>query len=108
MNKSAKIKEEKEGKRKEEMIRKAFSLDVFWTPLGFLTFLSIGSEFLRLKLGLSIPLAGRSLMDYAFPYGEEKTLTHIPVAAEITWDYWMALAAKLLPSDRSESMNVDL
>ena len=105
MNKSAKIKEEKEegGEDSESFLPRCFL-----TPLGFLTFLSIGSEFLRLKFGLSIPLAGRSLMDYAFPYGEEKTLTHIPVAAEITWDYWMALAAKLLSSDRSESVNVDL
>ena len=73
-----------------------FSLDGFWTPLGFLIFLFIGSEFLKLKFGLSIPLAGRSLVDYALPYREEKILTHIPVAAEITWDYWMALAAGLL------------
>ena len=72
MDKSAKIKEEKEGKRKERRIRKAFFLDVFWTPLGFLTFLSIGSEFLRLKLRLSIPLAGRSLMDYAFHKGKKR------------------------------------
>jgi len=32
-----------------------------------------------------------------FHMGEKKILTYIPVAAKITWDYWMTFTAGLLP-----------
>ncbi len=65
-------------------------------PILFLPALSIGLSLAGSYVGVSLPLVGESTFDYRIRYGGLDIAVETPVAAALTQEYWIALAAGII------------
>ena len=65
-------------------------------PILFLAALYFGLSLAGSYVGVSLPLAGESTLEYVIHSGELKITTETPVEAAFTQEYWLALAAGIL------------
>ena len=65
-------------------------------PILFLCGLFIGLSLAGSYVGVNLPLTGEFTLAYAIPYGELNIATETPVAATLTGEYWIALAAGII------------
>jgi hypothetical protein len=65
-------------------------------PILFLAGLSISLNLAKTLAGVSIPLVGQSVMEFAINYGGFRISTETPVTAALTQEYWVALTAGVL------------
>lgn len=65
-------------------------------PIFFLAGLYFGLSLAGSYVGVSLPLAGESTLEYMIHSGEFKIATETPVVAAFTQEYWLALAAGIV------------
>jgi hypothetical protein len=65
-------------------------------PILFLAGLFIGLNAVKQLAGVSLPLAGKSTLQYSIPYAGGRISTETLVEATLTQEYWVALAAGVL------------
>jgi hypothetical protein len=65
-------------------------------PILFLAGLSISLNLAGTLAGVSIPLVGQSVIEFAVSYGGFRISTETPVTAALTQEYWVALTAGVL------------
>jgi hypothetical protein len=65
-------------------------------PVLFLVGLSISLNLTKTLAGVSVPLVGQSVIEFAINYGGFRISAETPVTAALTQEYWVALAAGVL------------
>lgn len=65
-------------------------------PILFLAGLSVSLNLAKTLAGVSVPLVGQSVIEFAMNYGGFRISTETPVTAALTQEYWIALAAGVL------------